>query len=139
MIQSLRHSTSAALNLTLAAIVLCGLVIGCVAPGDSGQDVSKSNSTNPSDKLLEKWNYSESTDEMGRGEVQIAFVRSSNTISLDSPYQGDQHATLSLRKHPKYGNDVYISIDKGQLLDSDYNEKTEVRFISASVISSSFT
>ena len=65
---------------------------------------------------------------MGRGKVSIAEIRSENTISLNFPYQGDQHGMLALREHPKFGRDVYIKIEKGQLLDSDYNSKVVVRF-----------
>ena len=44
-------------------------------------------------------------------------------------------ATLTIRKHPKYGQDVYISIEKGQLLDSDYHGTVKVRFDNGKVTS----
>lgn len=76
-----------------------------------------------------KWNYQESRDKMGRGTIKNAYVKSMNKLSFDFPYQGLQNATLQLRKHPKYGKDVIVSIDKGQFLCNSYNGcKVSVRF-----------
>ena len=55
-------------------------------------------------------------DKMGRGSDEIASVQSSNTISLSSPYDGEQRATLSLRKLSKNGNQFVISIERGQII-----------------------
>lgn len=65
---------------------------------------------------------------MGRGKIHVASIESSNTISLDFPYSGAQHGTLALRQHPQHGKDVYLRIERGQLLDSDYNSPVLVRF-----------
>ncbi len=65
---------------------------------------------------------------MGRGTIYLSTVFSSNTISLSFPYEGDQRCRLSIRQHPQHGNDVYVSIEKGQLLDSDYHGDVIVRF-----------
>lgn len=54
--------------------------------------------------------------------IRTASVRSTNTISLDFPYQGAQHATLRLRRHPRWGNDVIFSIEQGQLLCHSYGD-----------------
>jgi len=51
---------------------------------------------------------------MGRGKIKTATVVSSNEVYFDFPYQGAQRATLTLRKHPKHGKDVILSIEKGQ-------------------------
>jgi len=76
-----------------------------------------------------KWNYQNSKEKMGRGTIKNAYVKSLNTLSFDFPYQGQQHATLQLRKHPKFGRDVIISIDKGQFLCNSYRGcKVSVRF-----------
>jgi hypothetical protein len=53
----------------------------------------------------ENWNYSETEDQMGRGKIHVASIESSNTISLDFPYSGEQHGTL-VRQHPEHGKDV---------------------------------
>ena len=72
---------------------------------------------------------------MGDGKIYLASVRSSNTISLDFPYNGEQRGTLVLRHHPQHGKDVYLKIERGQLLDSDYNDPVVVRFDSDKSIS----
>ncbi|MDT3705485.1 MAG: zinc-ribbon domain-containing protein [Thiobacillus sp.] len=63
-----------------------------------------------------RWNYQDSPDKMGRGTVKLAYVRSLNEVEFDFPYKEPQRATLQLRKHPKYGNDVILDIERGQFL-----------------------
>lgn len=76
-----------------------------------------------------KWNYQKSEEKMGRGTIKNAYVKSMNKLNFDFPYQGLQSATLQLRKHPKYGKDVIVSIDKGQFLCNSYRGcKVSVRF-----------
>lgn len=67
------------------------------------------------------WNYEESSDKMGRGTIKQANISSLNEIEFDFPYREPQRATLQLRKHPKYGNDVILSIERGQFLCSSYD------------------
>ena len=74
------------------------------------------------------WDYFSSTDPMSDKPVMYARVKSDNTFLFDFPYQGAQHATLSLRRHPKWGKDVILSIEKGQLLCSSYSCPVRVRF-----------
>jgi hypothetical protein len=74
------------------------------------------------------WDYSQFEDEMGSGKVYVATIQSSNTINLDFPYNGEQYGKLTLREHPKHGKDVILKIERGQLLDSDYNDPVVVRF-----------
>jgi hypothetical protein len=62
------------------------------------------------------WSYREHTDDLSGKPTYDAFVSSSNTIDLSFPYQGKQHATLRLRRHPRYGSDVILSIERGQFL-----------------------
>lgn len=63
-----------------------------------------------------KWSYSEEKDDMGRGRIKYAFVKSLNVVTFGFPYQGNQHGTLQIRKHPKYGKDVMIGLDRAQFL-----------------------
>lgn len=75
-----------------------------------------------------QWSYSESEDKMGRGKVKTASTHSINMIEFDFPYQGAQRATLQLRIHPEWGNNVILSIERGQFL-CDYDEcSVNVRF-----------
>ena len=62
------------------------------------------------------WNYSESKDKMTGSVTKFAIVQSTNEIELDFPYGGKQKATLIIRKHPRHGNDVILSIERGQFL-----------------------
>lgn len=62
------------------------------------------------------WDYNDSPDQMGRGSIKWATVRSLNEFEFDFPYKKPQRATLQLRKHPKHGKDVILSIERGQFL-----------------------
>lgn len=74
------------------------------------------------------WNYSESEDKMGRGKIKYAIVRSLNKVEFDFPYAGSQRATLHIRKHPEYGNDVMISVEKGQFMCGVSSCNVQVKF-----------
>jgi hypothetical protein len=67
-----------------------------------------------------QWSYSQSEDSMSKGHIFMARVKSSNTVSFDFPYSGAQHGTLSLRTHPRYGEDLIFRIEKGQILCNSY-------------------
>jgi hypothetical protein len=76
-----------------------------------------------------KWSYSASTDEMTGRTSRSASIQSENSVEFDFPYQGAQHATLTLRNHPSYGRDVILSIREGQILCPSYDDCTiRVRF-----------
>jgi zinc-ribbon domain len=76
-----------------------------------------------------QWSYHQSNDAMGKGAIYQAQVSSSNTVDFDFPYSGAQHASLTLRIHPRYGKDIIFSIEKGQFLCHSYEDCTVlVRF-----------
>jgi hypothetical protein len=58
---------------------------------------------------------------MGGGTAHTASVLSSNSVEFGFPYAGIQHASLSLRDHPRYGKDVIFLIERGQLMCSPLN------------------
>lgn len=113
------------------ALVVFALV-GCANLPDSNRrqrmSSGSSNVTPGSSPSKGSWSYSDTEDQMGRGRIHLASVESNNTISLDFPYEGEQHGRLVLRQHPKHGNDVYLTIERGQLLDSEYNSPVVARF-----------
>jgi hypothetical protein len=75
------------------------------------------------------WVYSASTDSMTGGTVKLALVRSTNTVTFGFPYGGPQRATLRLRNRPRYGEDVILTIERGQFLCSSFEGcKVLVRF-----------
>jgi len=65
------------------------------------------------------WNYSTYIDQMSGMITKEATLSSTNTHQLVFPYNGGTRGTLILRKHPRYGNDIIFSVNKGQLLCGD--------------------
>jgi hypothetical protein len=75
------------------------------------------------------WQYSDSIDQMSQKTMSTAHVQSMNRLDFDFPYNGVQRATLQLRKHPRWGTDVILSIQKGQFLCNSYDGcSVSVRF-----------
>lgn len=75
-----------------------------------------------------EWRYGESSDAMTSQTIKTASVVSANTVAFDFPYQGEQHATLILRKR-RGVEDVMLSIEKGQLTCGGYGQRgVSVRF-----------
>ncbi len=97
------------LTLICAALVFWPLMLA-----DAGQSSS--------------WAYTTSTDSMTDGTVKLASVRSTNTVTFGFPYGGPQRATLMLFKHPRYGENVILTIERGQFLCSFDNCTALVRF-----------
>jgi hypothetical protein len=75
-----------------------------------------------------KWTYSETVDEMTSKKITFASVRSENTIELDFPYQGAQHARLMFRRKGS-DLDALFFLEKGQILCGSYDGcAIDVRF-----------
>lgn len=60
------------------------------------------------------WDYRGSSDSMSGKPIRSASVVSQNTVDFSFPYAGAQHGTLIVRKHPRFGNDVIFTIERGQ-------------------------
>lgn len=67
-----------------------------------------------------QWNYTRQADPMSKDAAYLAAVQSTNTVTFGFPYAGAQHATLTLRTHPRYGKDVILAIERGQFLCPSY-------------------
>jgi hypothetical protein len=67
------------------------------------------------------WRYDSYKDEMTQKPILNAQVDSVSTLSFDFPYSGSQRATLQLRKHPRWGSDVILQIQRGQFLCNSYD------------------
>jgi hypothetical protein len=80
------------------------------------------------------WRVSERTDPMTDETIKTACATSSNSVYLDAPY-GPRGAQLCVRQHPKFGRDVYLSLDgSGQILCRSYDGcSVGVRFDDGSV------
>lgn len=57
-----------------------------------------------------------------------ASLKSDNYIEQEFPYEGDTYATIIVRYMKKYGTDVILEIDKGQIVGIDVNA---TNFVSA--------
>lgn len=83
----------------------------------------------------QQWSYRSSKEGMSGKSVRTASVSSTNIISLDFPYAGPQRGELLLRRHPRWGNDVIFSIEKGQILCHSYGDcAIQVRFDDGQVL-----
>ena len=100
------------------------------APTSTSSPSSAQTVSTPAPKLPgSQWLYHQRDDSMGKGVIYQAQVSSSNTVNFDFPYSGTQHATLTLRTHPRNGKDIIFSIEKGQILCRSYEDCTVlVRF-----------
>lgn len=78
------------------------------------------------------WSYAENEDNMSGKSVRRAYVSSLNTVNFKFPYEGTQRATLTIRKHPRWGTSVYVSIDKGQFVCGYDDCDVRVRFAKGS-------
>ena len=76
-----------------------------------------------------KWSYNTYTDDATGRPSKTASLTSENSMEFASPYTGIQYGRFTVRNHPRYGVDAYLSIDKGQLLCNSYqNTNVLVRF-----------
>ncbi len=85
------------------------------------EDISK-------DSIL--WNFRIETDEMTDSKNIWASIRSDNYINQDFPYEGNTYASITVRYMKKYGYDVLVKIDEGQIYGSEYsgNNYVTIRF-----------
>lgn len=67
------------------------------------------------------WLYESSSDEMSSKNIYFAGIISGNTVDFGFPYNGEQHATLTLRTHPRSGKNIYISLNKAHFLCRSYD------------------
>lgn len=64
------------------------------------------------------WSYSEYTDELTGKPVRIASLVATNTASFEFPYNvpGGSRLTLYVRAGERSGEDIFFTIQKGQIL-----------------------
>ena len=86
-------------------------------------------------KITQKgYEYTSEKDALSGKIIKNAIVQSDNYINLDFPYSGAQKATIQIRKHPRFGNDVLIFVQKGQITPDYHNKRIGVRFDNNKVI-----
>jgi DNA-directed RNA polymerase subunit RPC12/RpoP len=86
----------------------------------ASQQIKKANEFQQRKMAGEAWSYQTSQDSMTQKPVTIASLGSTSRLSFDFPYGGLQQATLELRKHPRWGQDVILQIEKGQFICNSY-------------------
>lgn len=81
------------------------------------------------------WKYGVNEDPMSGKQERFARVVSSNQLELEFPYSGKQRGMLMIRRHPKWGNDVIVSVEKGQVLCHGFGRcPISIRFDDASPV-----
>ena len=76
-----------------------------------------------------EWAYSGYRDDATGKRAKTASLTSKNSMNFGFPYSGTQYGTFTVRNHPRFGVDAFLSIKEGQLLcDSYSNANVLVRF-----------
>ena len=82
-----------------------------------------------SGSVFAQWAETKSTDAMTGKVITTATIKSSNSLNLAFPYQGNNFAELVIRQHPTSGLNVMVTIEKGQILCRSYRNCTiQARF-----------
>lgn len=94
----------------------------------TSQFVAKNESNRAKDSVL--WKINTEIDEMTDSKNIWASIKSDNYVNQEFPYQGDTYSTITVRYMKKYGYDVLISIDQGQIVGNDiqYSNYITARF-----------
>jgi hypothetical protein len=81
------------------------------------------------------WRYGSSKDAMRGKTTQYACADANNELEFAFPYSCGSRGQLCLRRSPKFGNDVYLSINHGQFMCASYiGCRVRVRFDGGSII-----
>ena len=75
----------------------------------------------PEAKIKNDWIYFKSRDEVRNADIITASSDSKNSVNFDFPYNGGSTLSVTIRKHPAYGTDAYLTISKGQMLCRNYS------------------
>jgi hypothetical protein len=62
------------------------------------------------------WDYTDTFDQVRDATIYHASVDSQNSVDFQPPYEGGSILTMTVRKHPAYGDDVIFKISKGQFV-----------------------
>lgn len=126
-----------AIGIVLAIVLLIAIIN---RPGDGSASSVPSNETDAAaatDSLTENmtavdagaseaapvgnWTYSTDEDKLNGAKTYIAQTVSTNEIQQAPPYGGGTRMTIHVRKHPRWGTAVYMTITEGQLMCSSYD------------------
>ena len=77
---------------------------------------------------LQQWTRVTRVDQVSGQEMVIYSLRSRNSLSLSFPYQGRNFGHLSVRQHPRFGTNAYVTVEKGQIVCSYPTCAVDLRF-----------
>jgi len=108
----------------------CGLLFRKVEQAEKKQSIAVAEqiATQSPTPPLSAWTYNTTEDQMTGKETRTAEVISENTASFNFPYNGEQHATLRVINHPRFGKNVTLAIERGQFLAATIGGSVTVRF-----------
>jgi len=129
----------------LQVLIIVGLLAYFAIPDMNSNTTSKSIPYTPQTEKTIKptkvlkarpkgYEYTNEKDALSSKTIKNAIVQSDNYINLNFPYSGAQKATIQVRKHPRFGNDVLIFVQKGQITPDYNNKRIGVRFDNGKVI-----
>jgi hypothetical protein len=78
-------------------------------------DMNATADANPASEPSD-WNYSDTYDQVRGGTIYHASMDSENSANFNFPYGGGSTLSMTVRKHPSYGDDVIFAISKGQFV-----------------------
>ena len=70
-------------------------------------------------RLHDLWVYHDTQDAGAGGKVKSAYIYSANTLGDAEPGKDAPKARLVLRRHPEWGDDVYLLTDRGHFACTD--------------------
>ena len=117
-------------------IVLMGACINSTSDdvsNTSEEQVENTNDNNVSsdstsvNDITKTWEYSEENDDMDDSKNFWYSLQSDNYANFDFPYEGNSYLTITVRYMKKWGYDVILRIDKGQMVGNEINGTNYVR------------
>src|SRR6185436_18347354 len=62
------------------------------------------------------WRYIVEADDLTKKPTSFALLTSIDQLRLESPYDGRNFGTLTVRQSERFGTHVYFEIERGQLI-----------------------
>ena len=116
-------------KISVAAVAMVALVCSCASCGsnqgansqssDSESIIAEVESVAEEDNSSTNWSYSSKIDEMDDSKSEWWTLRSLEPVDLDFPYN-EQYVYITVRKMKKYGTDVIVSVNSGQIHGNEY-------------------
>lgn len=102
----------------------------------SAESEQKTANESTQSPIHKSWIHTTQHDAISNNNIQISTTQSKYPLNFSFPYQGEQYAKLLVRRHPRYGLDVILQIEKGQFLagvtgvtvNARFDEKTTTSF-----------